>query len=415
MRNAALNQSEQLIYQAYIERSGKNAASKWLETYLANKPSSMEASDSTTRSQPVAQPDIFLEPAETALEPPALHLSHVQATQLLEPHREALGAAYKSLHFIARCSLEYATDDDPAPHLMTCYWTLEEALGLSGKTVWRHLIDKDQAWSETVAKFIDVRQNFGKWLDGWDKLGNDKYRPCITSMVIRFFPKTRLSPNARVKRWGERDLLEESDAGRTRPTRPKVEKRRYGRLTPQMSVYRSVKEKSQEKNWLIAKLGLTVSAQPKKQDLGSIYTDIPNSVVLDALTGDLHIAVEKARVRGASVRRARSVWVDTSAQFLAARFGDAKPLDRHIHKRHVTRADGFTDLWRRALWTALKAELYGGTNRGWILINHVIEAVEEGKRLGLKNPNAYAWAQVREELEALRRDFGGGVAGCLQV
>ena len=408
MKQTALSQSEQLIYQAYLQRSGERAADKWLRTHLASKPSWAEA---TATQQPTQQPDVFSAPSEAGLEPPAPHWSHEQATELLEPHRKALGAAYKSLHFIARWSLEHATEDDPAPHLMTCYWTLEEALGVSSKTVYRHLISNTQPWSETVAKFIDVRQNYGKWLDGWDEAGNDKTRPCITSLVIRFFPKTRLSQNARVTRWAERDLVAESDAGRTRPTRPAQEKRRYQRQNPQMSMYSSIKEKAAENNWLLAHIGLTVSAQPKKQDLGNLYTDIPNSLVLDVLTSDLHIAEEGARARGASVRRARSLWVDSSAQMLAARFGDEKPLDRHVHKHHITKADGFTDLWRRALWTALKAELYGGTNRGWILINHVIETVEEGKRLCVKNPNAYAWSLVREELGALRRDFGSGVVG----
>ena len=342
------------------------------------------------------------------------HESHRAATELLEPHRKALGAAYPLLHFLARWSVENASEDDPAPHLMTTYWTLEEALGLCERTLRRHLIEDGWRWSEAVRQLVDVRPNYGERLDGKDELGRDKYAPCITSMVIRFFPRGKQSSEARVKRWGRRDLLAESDEGRTRATR-NTEKRRYSRKDGQMSAYSSVEEKQGENNWLLVKLGQTVSVRAKSQEFGSLYADIPTNHVLDALRSDLNLSVEGARARGANVKRARSRWVGTAAQVLAARHEDHRPLPQHLSEKHVTHWDGFTDLWRRALWTAVKAEMYGGTSRGWLLIQEMIERAQEAKVAGYKKPSAWAWSKVKEEMEALRRDYGSGAAGSLEA
>ena len=224
------------------------------------------------------------------------HESHRKAAELLEPYREDLGAAYPTLHFIVRWSVEHATEQDPAPHLMTCYWTLEEALGQSERNIRRHLIEDGHPWSETVEHLIDLRHNYGKLLDGKDERGKDKTKTCITSMVIRFFPRGRQSPRAKVKRWGRRDLLLESDAGRTRPTRLGREKDRYERLEPQMSAYSSVKEQCCQNNWSLVKLGQTVSDRVNHdKDSGSLYADIPENYVLDALRSDLALSVERAR------------------------------------------------------------------------------------------------------------------------
>lgn len=341
------------------------------------------------------------------------HESHLAATELLEPHREALGAAYPLLHLLARWSVENATAEDPAPHLMTTYWTLEEALGKSERMLRRYLVEDGHRWSEAVRHLVDVRPNYGERLDGKDELGRDKYAPCITSMVIRFFPRGRQGQQARVKRWGRRDLLAESDEGRTRATRT-LEKARYGRTDGQMSAYSSVEEQNRENNWLLIKLGQTVSYRvAKSKNFGSLYADIPKNHVLHALRSDLSLSVENALARGANIKRARSRWVDTAAQVLASRHEDHRPLPHHLSEEHVTHFDGFTDLWRRALWTAVKAEMYGGTTRGWLLIQEMIERAQEAKVAGYKKPSAWAWSKVKEEMEALRRDYGSGAAGAL--
>ena len=57
--------------------------------------------------------------------------------------------------------------------------------------------------------------------------------------------------------------------------------------------------------------------------------------------------------------------------------------------------------------------MYGGTTRGWVLIQEMIERVQEAKVTGYKKPSAWAWSKVREEMEALRRDYGSGAAGDL--
>ena len=78
----------------------------------------------------------------------------------------------------------------------------------------RHLVEDGHPWSPTVRHLVDLRHNYGELKAG------DVSRPCIVGTVIRFFPRGRQSPNARVKRWGERDLIEEADAGRTSACRP---------------------------------------------------------------------------------------------------------------------------------------------------------------------------------------------------
>lgn len=353
-------------------------------------------------------------PLESRQEPLYEHESYIQATELLEPHREALGAAYDLLHFLARWSIENATEEDPAPHLMTCYWTLEEAVGRCERTLRRHLIEDGHRWSEVVRHLIDVRPNYGERLDGKDEQGKDKRSACTTSMVIRFFPRGRQGKEARVKRWGRRDLLAESDEGRTRPTR-NVEKVRYRRNVGQMSAYSSVEEQRRENNWLLIRLGQTVSHHAEAlRDHGSLYADIPKNYVLHALRADLTLSINNATARGANVKRARSKWVDTAARVLAERHEDHRPLPHHLSEKYVTHADGFTDLWRRALWTAVKAEMHGGTGYGWNLIDRMIALAEDARLEGFEKPSAWAWSKVREEMETLRRDYGSGAAGALE-
>ena len=343
------------------------------------------------------------------------HESHIRATELLEPYRKALGNAYETVHLLCRWCLEHATDTDPAPHLMTTYWVLEEALGKCERTLRRHLVEPGHPWSKAVRKFIDIRHNYGRMLDGKDEKGRDKTRTCITSMVIRFFPRGRQSEKARVKRWGRRDLLAESDAGRTRPTR-RGEKARYERLEPRMSAYSSVEEQRCEHNWFLVKLGQMVTDRAESsKDCGNLYADIPKNHVLHALRQDLELCLERARARGANLKRSRSRWVDTAARVLAERHGDHEPLPQHESKEHVTHHDGFTDLWRRLLWTAVKAEMYGGTGYGWGLIERMVALAEDARLEGFRKPVAWAWSRVKEEMEALRRDYGSGMAGALEA
>ena len=356
----------------------------------------------------MASPPARPESVQKALYP---HDSHSAATELLIVSKKALGAAYGTLHLLARWSLEHASERDPAPHLMTTYWSLAEALGKSERTLQRHLVESGHPWSEAVQQFIDVRACFGPYLCGRGEDGRDLERPAVVATIIRFFPRGRCSANARVKRYGRRDLLNDSDEGRTAPGRD-VTKSRYERVPPRMSVYSSVKEQCQENNWFMVKLGQTITdRQNQPKDSGNLYADIPKNHVLDALRADLDLALERASLRGSSLKRTRTVWVDAAAQVLAQRFNDDRPQPRHLSDHHTTHWDGFTNLWRRALWTAIKAELYGGTALGWTLLQQVIVRAGEGAALELNNPVAWAYAGVRDELDTLRRDYGSGMAG----
>ncbi len=291
---------------------------------------------------------------------------------------------------------------------MTTYWTLEEITGLSERTLRRHLIEDGHSWSKMVRHLIDVRHNYGTMPQG------EEDKSVITNMVIRFFPRGRLSLQAKVKRWGERNLIEEADNGRTRATRLRAyeKEQRYERREPLMSASSSVGEQIEKHNWFMAKLGQTVPTRAKKEDFGRLYADIPTKHLLDALRADLQLTEENDRYRGANVKRARSLWVENAGQLLAKRHSEDCPHPVYAHSKHVTYADGFTKLWQKAIWTALKAQLYGGTEVGWRLLGRMILLAEEVKGEGVKKPVAYAWSMVkREGFAELMRDYGAGAVG----
>ena len=73
---------------------------------------------------------------------------------------------------------------------------------------------------------------------------------------------------------------------------------------------------------------------------------------------------------------------------MAARHRDDKPLPCHESERHVTYHDGFTDLWRRCLWTAVKAEMYGGTAHGWHLLERMVALAGDAEREGRGSRNS---------------------------
>ena len=144
---------------------------------------------------------------------------------------------------------------------------------------------------------------------------------------------------------------------------------RYGRRAPRMSAYRSVREEARKHNWVLLHVGR--SLEPVREDLATLYADIPDAHVLNALRADLSLAVERAEARGQSVRRARKRWVNLSASILARRFGDDRPRDlvplpeprdgiagyRVRNGRPLpVPVDGFTNLWRQALWAAVREE-----------------------------------------------------------
>lgn len=227
----------------------------------------------------------------------------------------------------------------------------------------RYLVEDGHPWSETVRNLMDLRHNYGEMVVG------DSRRPCIIGTVIRFFPRTRLTPRARVCRWGERDLIAEADAGRTRPCRERPA--RYKRRIPRMSAYTALKEQAERFNWVMIRVG-RLSARKDEESLADLYADIPKQHVLNALRADLSIRLERAYEAGHNLARTRARWVDLAARTLASRFDDNVPGPHaalptpcdgvhgyrfHEGNAHIVSADGFTNLWRLALRTALRTRL----------------------------------------------------------
>ena len=238
--------------------------------------------------------------------------------------------------------------------------------------------------------------------------------------VIRFFPRGRQSVNARVKRWGERDLVAEADAGRTRACRAPRE--RYARRAPRMSAYRSVREEARKRNWVLLHVGR--SLEPMREDPATLYADIGDAHVLNALRADLSLAVERAESRGQSVRRARKRWVNLSASILARRFGDDRPRDlvplpeprdgiagyRVRNGRPIpVPVDGFTSLWRKALWAAVREASATRSTYPWMLLGRFTSLALEARAARKRRPVARAWAVVkREGFNACLRDTHKG-------
>lgn len=207
-------------------------------------------------------------------------------------------------------SIHAACDVNPsyaqATELLTTYWSLEEATVKSERTLMRHLVEDGHPWSATVRNLIGVRHNYGEMVVG------DSRKPCIIGTVIRSFSKGRLTPRARVCRWGERDLIAEADAGRTRPCRPQPE--RYRRRTPRMSAYTALKEQAETFNWVMIHVGRSLPSENKKSR-ADLYADIPKQHVLNALHADLIVQLERSETAGHNLARARSRnWL---AQWLA--------------------------------------------------------------------------------------------------
>lgn len=393
----SLSEAERLVTRGIAELHGRAAARGFAQQRVAPQP----------------------------LDGPSQHWSHERATAMLARYRTALGPAYRTLHTVARFGIELASEENPAPHLFTTYWTLEEATGLSRRTLQRHLAEDGHPWSSTVRHLLDIRLAYGTMPRG------PEADPCIVGVVIRFFPRGRLSPHARVKRWGTRDLIAESDAGRTRPTRA-TDRPRYARRDGEMSQYAPAIEVAARQNWFLEGVEWSVSRrqQDQRTNADNLYWDTPTRQLLDALLDDFRVRLEGVSARGGSVTRARARWVDDAARELARRFGDDRPPRGYVTtvspdaepKRgdpiglveregrwYQVYADGFVNLWRQGLWTALRTEMYGNTRAGWSILRRMVINADEACRGHVRRPTAWAWSIAqREGLKELRRDYGAG-------
>ncbi|MCW5818773.1 MAG: hypothetical protein KIT12_02590 [Trueperaceae bacterium] len=68
----------------------------------------------------------------------------------------------------------------------------------------------------------------------------------------------------------------------------------------------------------------------------------------------------------------------------------------HNGKAYPVPADGFTSLWRRALWTAVRAEEVG-VHAGWWFVERFCTLAAEAGGSGKTNPVAWAWTVVKRE------------------
>lgn len=329
------------------------------------------------------------------------HWSHDAAVALLAPYALELGPAYGVVHLIARWSIETATTDDPAPHLLTTQWTLAEATGKSRRTVARHLSEEGHAWSATVRRLVATRTNLGIMQVG------DSSQVVVVGTVIRFFPEGRRSPNARVRRYGERDLIAEADAGCTAPTRRAREgAARYARGEPRMSPYSPVTEQAKGFNWVMRYLGPPEPREPTAPV--NLYGDIPRQHVLSALRLEFEERLALAKLRGSNVWRTCHRWVELAARTLAQAFGDRlSPAPASAGAdRPCLAGDGYTGFWLRILWATVRTQVTTGDVRAWAMLQRMCALAVEAAADGVRKPVALAWTIIKREgfAEILRDD-----------
>lgn len=436
--NPALNS----IYQTYIKAQGESAANAWLREYLEKNQTvkTQQAKVISTLPMPKESP----QEAQVNHEDNVPHASYSAALNLLEPYKQALGAAYETLFLIARWHFENTNESTPAPHMLTTYWSLSELLGKSERTIQRHIHESGHPWSDTVAKFIDTKASYGYW---HYRNENEKTRKLskISGIVIRFFPKTRLSPQAEVKRFGWRDLLVESDLGRTKPVR-EVKRALYERQESPMSLYEAITKKAKKMNVVMQNLDALHADATEDKSFVNLYNDIPDNSLLDRFFSDYTTQVNSAVARGASVARAMSRWVEQTSLILAQRFGDngqyqgLKHLEAEFSKNYDPKSmatfyeislqgnvkasyrmirEGYvllqkdrvgkykrlyllnyTNLWRRALWTCIRAN---ESSYAIALLKRTIALILDAQRdPNIRNPSAYAWHVMRDEWQSLR-------------
>ena len=346
------------------------------------KANALRREDAIARSVQLPKP-----PAKPQLEPEPLEPSIALAQ--LEARQTEFGSAWPTVYALARACLSHATTTRPAPHYLTALWTLAEMTGKSERTVQRHLLEDTHTWSTSVAHFFDFRLNF----DTMPTPGGGS-RKIISGTVVRFFPQGRTSPNANVKRWSSRNLADDHDQKRTKPSRNPSQTQEIN-----VSLYRSVREQIVLNNWLFVCIDSLSESQIHKTD--NLYhdtlADIPKNALPDAMFTDLELILEDHRDRGEPTGKARAAWVRRTAQAFADALHDTK----------------FTKLWQRLLWVALRAELHGHSRAGFWYVKRAFHiALDAQHDQKLSNPIAWALSTVRKEgLLELERDYGEGMIG----
>jgi hypothetical protein len=359
-----------------------------LEHLKANALRRDEASARVVNMKPRAKPAIEAEPLEPA---PTLNF--------LESRQAEFGPAWPTVLALARACLSHATTARPAPHYLTVLWTLAEMTGHSERTVQRHLLEDAHTWSSAVEHFFDFRPNY----DTMPTPGGGS-RKVISGTVVRFFPQGRTSPNAKVKRWTSRDLANESEQKRTKPSRAATPESMISESPSQtqeisVSLYRSVREQIVLNNWLFVCIEALSEAQTAKTDnlYDDTLADISKNALPDAMFADLELILEDYRERGEATGKARAAWVRRTAGAFAGALRDM----------------AFTRLWQRLLWVALRAEQHGGTRAGFWYVKRVFHlAVDAQHDSSLSKPTAWALSTVRKEgLLELERDYAEGMIG----
>lgn len=304
--------------------------------------------------------------------------------------REQLGPAFASALTLARACLSFATPADPAPHVLTTLWTLAEMTGKSERTIQRHLLEDTHRWSPWVRRFFDFSPNY-------DTMPTPNgARRVVSGTVVRFFPHTRLGPNARVKRWGSRNLAADSRAGCTKPARIRSKSPLENTGVARVSSYGTLQDEVKTRRWVFIGLEALSTSRGIENPVNP-YRDIPSNAVLDAALADLEARLERAVEENTPLGLVRAAWVESVARAITLRLADAK----------------FENLWRRLLWVALRAELHGGTRAGFWFLQRLYRLALDAKREGvLEHPVAWALELVRSEgLQELERDHAMGAVG----
>ena len=422
MSPSQLSEGEQLVYRAYAESQGEAAAQGWLRTYLKGRNGNLTVfGEARTEAGFAARALADLLERARNREVFGQEAIDLAAALIGDEWRRRLGRAYTLVLFFVKGALEAGLrpgdEDENAYHA----FSTDKALGVYCAL----LADQDRSYNEkTIRRWLRPDAPHAAalrcWL-GWRCWYTDTLReyrtgegfdtgksrgPVIGGRLFR----VRLSPLA--------DVSEERLAHCTRE-RPSV-------INPlQVELKKPWRDLEMDRHE-----GRTWQHGPNSVDLSFVDVHIDKGRTKDSYSGGIlysdNSKTDSEAFPRAHVLHQNYIYPDIQTLEGAAKLrrdvqGAADWLMYCIEgsKIEPERKQTLQKRYLHAVWTALKAKRFGGSNQG-------LELLIEAKRLALelrrshrahtiRDVPAYVWHAIeRRGFEELRRDYGGFERGRYQ-